>query len=212
MTDHIEPLPPPPVSADERFAEPTDLEGVLDCIVRSDINRDGQITIKEIMSMIGERSFGPLILVPGLIGLSPIGAIPGVPLMTSIIVMFFTVQALVGAPHIWLPGVIQRRSLPSARIVPLLEKFRPTVAFIDRFFMPRLTFLTIGPFFYVLIAFCLLVALATPFIELIPMAGIIPNAAIVAFALAIVARDGLWALIAMGFTGGTAYFVKEMFF
>lgn len=212
MTDvnpALNPLPPPQISVDERYPVPTNLEGVLECIIRSDINRDGQITVAEMIDMIGHRSFGPLILLPSLIGLSPIGAIPGVPLMTSIMVMFFTIQILVGAPHIWLPGVIQRRSLPAARIVPLLEKFRPTTRFIDRLFMPRMTWLTTGPAFYVLAAFCFGVAVFTPLLELIPMAGIVPNAAIVAFALSMTARDGLWALIALGFTGGTGYLISE---
>jgi hypothetical protein len=178
---------------------------VLDCIIRSDINRDGKITVAEMIDMIGKRSFGPLILVPSLIGLSPIGAIPGVPLTCSIIIMFFTGQILVGAPHIWLPEMIQARSLPAKRVVPALEKFRPVTRFIDRLFMPRMIYLTTGPAFYVIAAFCFLVALVTPTLEIIPMAGIIPCAAVVAFALAITARDGLWALIAMCFTAGSAY-------
>jgi hypothetical protein len=53
----------------------------------------------------------------------------------------------------------------------------------------------------------LAVALVTPLIELVPLAGIVPNAAIVAFGLALTAHDGLWALIALGFTGASAYLI-----
>ena len=34
-----------------------------------------------------------------------------------------------------------------------------------------------------------------------------PNAALVAFALAITAKDGLWALLAFAFTGATGYWL-----
>ena len=40
-------------------------------------------------------------------------------------------------------------------------------------------------------------------LELVPLGGIPPNAAIVAFSLAITARDGLWALLAFCFSGAT---------
>jgi len=38
----------------------------------------------------------------------------------------------------------------------------------------------------------------------VPLGGIPPNAALVAFSLAITARDGLWALLAFAFTLGSA--------
>jgi hypothetical protein len=49
--------------------------------------------------------------------------------------------------------------------------------------------------------------LVTPIIELVPLAGIVPNAALVAFALAITARDGLWALLAFLFTAASAWLI-----
>jgi hypothetical protein len=47
--------------------------------------------------------------------------------------------------------------------------------------------------------------MVTPVIELVPLAGIVQNAAIVAFGLALTAHDGIWALIATLITGGTFY-------
>lgn len=206
--DHKEPGP----SLDETLAEPTDLEGICDLIARADVDHDGKITVHEIMSLIGERSFGPMILVPGFIGLSPIGAIPFVPLVTSILVLAITGQILLGHRHIWLPGFLLHRSLPAPRVLQGVDKFRPIARFVDYFLIPRLSFLTMGPFFYILSLFCFLVALITPILEVIPLGGIPPNAAIVAFALAITARDGLWALFAFGFTGASVYFIHEMLF
>jgi len=43
----------------------------------------------------------------------------------------------------------------------------------------------------------------TPILELVPLGGIPPNAAVVAFSLSLTARDGLWALLAFGFSLAT---------
>ena len=164
---------------------------------------DGQVSVAT-HALIGNRSFGPLLLVPGLIGLSPIGAIPGVPGVMAVIVMFVAVQILIGKDHAWLP----ERARQNARSTQ--HRLRRVVKAISPLRAPRSTIfsvrgsrvLTTGFFFYVLAALCLLVAIVTPIIELVPLAGIVPNAAIVAYGLAITAHDGLWALVAFLFSGG----------
>ena len=40
---------------------------------------------------------------PSLIALSPVGAIPGLPAITSVIVVIFAVQMLLAQKHVWLP-------------------------------------------------------------------------------------------------------------
>jgi hypothetical protein len=92
-----------------------------------------------------------------------------------------------------------------------LRKCRRVVRFIDHLLLPRLTWLTLGPFFYLIALLCLLIGLVTPILELIPLAGIPPNAAVVAFSLAIIAKDGLWALVAFLFTGGSLWLMAVNF-
>jgi hypothetical protein len=65
--------------------------------------------------------------------------------------------------------------------------------------------MTHGPFLYAIAAFCLFIGLITPILELVPLGGIPPNAAVVAFSLAITARDGLWALMAFVLTSGSIW-------
>jgi hypothetical protein len=166
----------------------------------------GQITVQEILNRIGRRSFGPVLLVLGLIGVSPVSNIPGVVAVLATIDILVAGELLIGMDHVWIPGFIARRSMNAAKVKRLLEKMRRTAGGIDGLLRPRLTFLTQGPFYYALAATCLVVALALPVIELIPLAGVIPNAALVALALAMTAHDGLWALIALGFTATSGYF------
>ena len=189
-----------------------DLERVLDLLlIACDRDEDGQVSVAEAMQAIGNRSFGPLLLVPGLIGLSPIGAIPGVPGVMAVIVMFVAVQILTGRDHAWLPDFLVRRSIDTARLRRVVKTIYPYARRVDDFLSPRFTRLTTGFFFYVLAALCLLVAIVTPVIELVPLAGIVPNAAIVAYGLAITAHDGLWALAAFLFSGASIYLILMAF-
>jgi hypothetical protein len=183
------------------------LEAVIDhiiaCSVRNEAAPDGRISVGDLMDAIGERSFGPLLLVPSLIAVSPVGAIPGLPAITSAVIVLVAAQILLRHEHFWIPGWLSRRSIDAHKMERGLEKFRPVTRFIDHLLRPRLPWLTAGPFFYAIALMCLLIGLVTPVLELVPLGGIPPNAAIVAFSLAITARDGLWALAAFLFSGAS---------
>jgi len=184
-----------------------DLDGILSQLeaMAEKVGDDGQVTVALVMETLGPRSFGPLLLVPGLIGVSPIGAIPLLPAVMAAIVFLVSAQILIGMDHAWLPGALSRRSMAGKRMRQACTAMRPYVRFVDKLLWPRLTFLTRGPFLYVIAFLCLSVAFVTPVIELVPLAGIAPNAAIVAFGLAVTAHDGIWALIAAIITGGSFY-------
>jgi hypothetical protein len=183
------------------------LEGVLRQLERaaSQVGDESQVSVARVMATLGARSFGPLLLVPGLIGISPIGAIPGLPAVMALIVFLVAAQMLIGMDHAWMPRALLRRSMAGKRLRQVCNAIAPTARFVDKFLQPRFTALTRGPFLFVIAALVLIVALVTPVIELVPLAGIVPNAAIVAFGLALTAHDGIWALIATLITGGTFY-------
>jgi hypothetical protein len=193
----------------KRSAPITDLTGLLHllekCCLESENDR---VTVRELLSTVGRRSFGPIILLLGLIGLSPVSNIPGVVAVVATLDLIVIGEILIGMDHIWIPGFLAKRSVGAARLKRGLKAMRGTARFVDRFLAPRLTFLTNGPGFYVLVLAAMLVAIALPFIELIPLAGIIPNAALVAFGLAITAHDGVWAIIGLTIVGLSAYLLS----
>ena len=194
------------------------LEDVLDRVIQlghhngEDEAAHGRVSVANLMDKIGERSFGPLMLVPSLIALSPVGAIPGLPAVTSVVILLITGQILLGHPHFWIPAWLGARSVDAHRLESGLSKLQPAARFIDRFLLSaRLTWLTTGPFFYAIALLCFLIALVTPILEIIPLGGIPPNAALVAFSLAITARDGLWALTAFAFSAGSVVLALQLF-
>ncbi len=172
---------------------------------------EGRVTVAKVMKTLGHKSFGPLLLVPGLIGVSPIGAIPGLPAVMALIVLLVSGQILIGMDHAWLPGFLLRRSMSAEKLGRACRALRPYARYVDRFVSPRLTVLTKGPFFYLMAAQCFIVSIVTPVIEIVPLAGIVPNAAIVAFGLAITAHDGVWAILATVFTLGSFYLLLSLF-
>lgn len=62
----------------------------------------GVATVADINESLGVRSFGPLLLAAGLIGLTPIGDIPTV---LAVIVVLISGQLLIGLRGFWLPGL-----------------------------------------------------------------------------------------------------------
>jgi hypothetical protein len=191
-----------------RASAPTNLEGLINrlqelCGRHEAVN----VSVSDVMATIGPRSFGPLLLVPGLVTISPLGALPFIPASMAAIELLVSGQAFLGKKHFWIPRTIAERSLGAARFRRGLERARPYAKVIDRLVGPRLTILTHGVFVRLIALLCFLVALVTPITELVPFASSFPNAAIVAFGLAITAHDGLLVLIALACTGASVYLV-----
>ena len=83
----------------------------------------------------------------------------------------------------------------------------PTACFTDRFIRPRLTLLVRGPAQYPIALTCLAIAAAMPVMELIPFSSSAAGIVLLAFGLALVAYDGMLALLAYLVTGVTLWLV-----
>src|SRR5690554_8144272 len=110
----------------------TSLEQLLD---RMDEAREGQntVSLERLMDTIGRRSFGPLLLLIGVILVSPLSGIPGLPSTMGVAVFLLAVQMLFRRKHIWLPKWILRRSINEQKLGKSAEWMRKPARFIDRF-------------------------------------------------------------------------------
>jgi hypothetical protein len=155
------------------------------------------VCIGDVLDDFGERSFGPFILIPPLIELSPIGGVPGVPTFLALIVAITACQLFLGKDHVWMPQFIQRRAVSGRRLHRAIGKLRGIAHWLDQRSHGRLETLTQG--FWTKIAAVVVIVLCctVPPLEFIPFASSAPMLAIASFGLALTVRDGVLMLIAL---------------
>jgi hypothetical protein len=181
--------------------DPHSIDDVLDDLAECAATAE-RVSIGDIVERFGGRSYGPFLLVPALIEVSPIGGIPGLPTFLAALIALFALQMAFGRAHIWLPGFVARRSVKAASLVKAVEALRPTAARLDRWFHGRLPALTGGPFVRFAAILCVLLAMTVPPLELLPFASTAPMAAIAAFGLALMVRDGALMIVALLLAAG----------
>lgn len=163
---------------------------------------DEDVSIGKVVEAFGNRSCGPFLLVPALIGRSPIGAVPGIPALLAVVIALFAVRTGIGRSHFWLPGFIPRRSVSGERLARSTDKLERTGEVMDRWFHGRLEWLTKGPSprfaaLIILVMFALVVPLeVVPIAVAVPFAVAVPLGAIGAFGHTLLVRDGLLMLLA----------------
>ena len=171
-----------------------------------------QTSIRDVLREVGERSFGPVLLLAGLVMLAPvIGDIPGVPVLMGLIVILAAVQFLVGRDHLWLPDWLLRRSVAHTKISTGVRWLRPVARVLDRWSRPRLSWMTHGGGYFAIGAASVVIAAATPVMEVVPFSANIAGIAITGFGLALIASDGVIALLASAFSvGAFALIIRQL--
>jgi hypothetical protein len=161
-------------------------------------------SIGDVLDEVGHRSFGPLLLLAGLVMIAPgVGDIPGVPILMGLVVILSAGQLLLGRDHVWLPGWLLRRSVAHDKVQKVVGWLRPVGRFLDRWSRPRLARLTHGTGLFVAAAACVVIAAGTPLMEVVPFSANIAGIAITAYGLALIAADGVLAILALAFSVGT---------
>ncbi|MFB0611819.1 exopolysaccharide biosynthesis protein [Aurantiacibacter poecillastricola] len=156
-----------------------------------------EISVRQVMGAFGTRTFGPAIIVPALLEITPIGAVPGVPSVLAVVIILVALQKLAGRRSLWLPGIIANRCVSGEKLRTSAEKLRPLARFMDRHFHRRLKAMTRAPFSQIAAGIVVLLCLTVPFLEVLPFASSVPMLAIAGFGVAVLARDGMLMLVAL---------------
>ncbi len=162
-----------------------------------------QLSVHDLLELLGPRAFTPMLLVPCLALISPISTIPGVPSFLSLLVGLVAVQMLFGHTRIWLPRFLLTHSLDAARLSRVIAFLRRPVAVVDPWITERLTWVADKPAnLPALMIFCV-VSFFMPLIELVPFLTSMLASAMAVFAVGLFARDGVlmmvgYALVAAG--------------
>jgi hypothetical protein len=186
-------------------SEPDALADVFDGLDHS-VNRDSaqdHVRLGVLLTAVGRRSYGPLLLVIGLFSISPATVLPGMTSVAAIITLIIALQMFLGMRRPWLPKAILNLKLPRRPLFAFLDKARPRVQRLDGVLLKQRWSFMSAPPFVSLIALCAAAAaLATIPLSIIPLAPLAPGLAVVLFGLGMTARDGLWLTLAMALTAG----------
>ena len=163
---------------------------------------DDKAKLGDMLEALGQRAYGPFFIIFPLIDISPVGGIPGLPTVMAVVMVLLAVQLVLGRDHLWLPGFLANRGLKGSKLVKVADKTRPIARRMDKWFHGRLPALTKGPMVKVAGVAVILLCLTVPPLELLPFASTAPMAAIMAFGIALLVRDGLLMIVACALSIG----------
>jgi hypothetical protein len=189
--------------------EPQNLRTLLDHLAQAG-DPDKPITIESMLEATGYRSFGALLLVPGLLVFSPLSGIPGLPSFFAVMVGLIAIQLLIGRKHFWLPRWLLARCASRGKYDRAIAFLKLPARLIDRLLRHRLMFLTEGIAVYFNALVCLLIAATMPPLELIPFGNSAAGAALTFLGLGMMARDGALVLVALLFLVVLGYLLSRI--
>ncbi len=172
---------------------PDNLRALLDAMRPAE--GESHVSLRQIVGHIGDRSFSALILLVGLVLVSPLSAIPGAPTVGMVVIVVVTTQYLVGRDHLWLPGLLLDRSLPRDKLNRAIDFLHKPLGWIDRRTRQRLSYLTHRPVKWLVVLTIMATALPWPLLEPLPMVTSIGATAVSLLAIGLVTRDGLFVLL-----------------
>lgn len=186
-----------------RTREPRNLQELLDCLDSAGCDKE-EVSLEEMLDAVGRRSFGPLLLLCGVIVLSPLSGIVGLPSLIALMVILLAGQLLLRRKQFWLPEWLLQRKMGRTLVSRALRMLQPVARFTDSFIHPRLQILTGSTSMQLIAAMCALVAMTMPLMEIVPFANTAAGVALTTFGLALIARDGVLVLLGSGMFAGAA--------
>jgi hypothetical protein len=185
------------------------LEQLLDRIERAG---GARVSLEDVMDEVGRRSFGPMLLLPGIVLSAPlVGDVPGVPTMMGLVVTLVAAQFLFGRESPWFPRWLLERSVEGKKVKKGMRYVRPVARFVDRWTGRRLTWLVRGVPLYAIAIVCIVMGVTTPLMEVVPFSAQLAGAAIAIFGMALVVHDGLFAAIGFVVSLGLGAIVVQTF-
>ena len=200
---------PPPNWLDHAGA--IDLRSLLERLVSAGKAHD-EVSFGDLVKVSGRRSFAPFLLTASILGFTPLGVVPGVPTTLATIIVLVAGQIALGFRSLWLPDFLRHRKVKGRRLAAAAATLNPAARVIDSLIRPRLACLTEGVFSRLIAVACVMLSLAVPPLEFVPLVDIPLWAVITAFSLALATHDGVLALAALLLTPVSIYLVSGRLF
>src|ERR1700754_1649085 len=145
-----------------------------------------RVTIDQLLEPLKRRAFGFLLLLLAIPNFIPVPL--GIGGIMGVLVIALGLEMLVGLEHPWIPGFLRRRTMSRDGLLRFLDRAEPVTRRLEAVCKPRLQRLTRRPFTFVSGAIMILIGLllALP----IPFTNYVFGGMLIAFAFALVERDG----------------------
>lgn len=165
---------------------------------------EAAISLGDILARIGARSFSTLILLIGVLMVSPLSSVPFLSAFFSVVIVMTTAQAIWGRHQLWLPGFLTRRTVSSARLTRAIDWLSPGAAWLDRRRSGWLQFLTFRPFSDIAYGVITLTALIWPPMWMVPLSTTIIAVGVTLVAAGLAMRDGVFVVAGYIYLGALA--------
>lgn len=158
------------------------------------------VSIGEVADGLGDRGLGVLIAIFALPNLIP-SAVPLGSAIFGIPIIVFAAQLVRGVRHIWLPGVIKRRTMDVRSFRIMVSRLTRVLSWFEGLLKPRLLLFTVPRADRAVGACSILFAIVTSLP--IPFGHNLPALALVLIGLGLIESDGLAILLGLiiGFAG-----------
>lgn len=153
--------------------------------------RAPELTLRDLLADYGRQSFYPVLLLLGLMLVSPLS---GIPLFSSAIgigIFLTAAQGALGRDALWLPEFLLCRPMNGGRVVRMVEFLKSAGRWLDSISTERLSFMTSPPAARLLMTVCATVGLLFPFMEFVPFSSSILGGSVALIALSVLTRDGM---------------------
>lgn len=179
----------------------SDLDRKLSAVLRELASaRSERISLNDLIVMLGDRSFVPLLIIFALPNL--FFFVPGASVITGPPLIFVAAQLVLGRAAVWLPNFLGKRSIEHQAFARIVTRALPWIEWVERLAHPRFWVLSRRAADLAVGIACLVMAI---FMFLpIPFGNTLPALSVIMLALSLGERDGLW--LAGGFIVSLASF------
>lgn len=145
-----------------------------------------RVSVEQLLEPLRRRAFGFVLLLLAIPNFIPVPV--GIGGIMGVLVVVLGFEMLIGLEHPWIPGFLRRRTMSREGLLRFLDRIAPVTRRLERLCKPRLQRLTRRPFTLVSGAIMILIGvlLALP----IPFTNYVFGGMLIAFAFALVERDG----------------------
>lgn len=150
------------------------------------------IRFGELRDQFSNRFYGFLLFILALPNLVPVPA-PGLSAVMGIPLVLLTFQMMLGLETPWFPAFVTNRKLKAASLKRICKRAVPVLQRMERLIKPRASLLVQPPADRVIALLCLLLSLVL--MLPIPFGNALPGLAICFFAIALLQRDGVFAVL-----------------